>query len=427
MNQVVSYFINNQWTQHNDVVYEAEGFFDPKSCEALIGYMRAKNSSCVLHDHAAHVQDTEKEDTFFWRAECFNYDVNYTPVEDYNLSSFHGISKTVHSMNDAANRYTLKPMKLAKVIFHRYGPGAAGPEHSDVYPLATLLYLNDNYEGGEIYFSSGLELKPRQGSLLAFDGGGVNRHGVRQNTGDTARYVLVAFWEYEEEDDLVKFWNLENMAEDEKNNTIDAMIKRKSGHDSRASIMHAETFPILRVDNFLSLDEADNIIKYLDLNDINPEETWGPVCFREYWEKAYPDKSEEQPQYIPGVDENTLSDINRLIRRHVHLFMEMQDGDLAFSKFKGHNHVQGAFSPPHTHPPAVVVAQVVLHDQYEGGNIVIPAYDIEFRAMPHTLYVYSEENDLKHGITKVTSGDRQSLVSHWQSKNHVYDKAGANV
>jgi hypothetical protein len=107
--------------------------------------------------------------------------------------------------------------------------------------------------------------------------------------------------------------------------------------------------------------------------------------------------------------------------------MEIAYEDVAFSKFKGHNHITGAYTPPHTHGPAIAVANLVLHDKYEGGNIVIPKYGIEFRAEPLTLYVYSEENDLKHGIDKVTSGDRQSLIAHWQPVDHPYNKAGANV
>jgi hypothetical protein len=419
-----TWFSYNDWKRHNNNVVEAEKFFTPDDCSELIRYMETSGSQCVKHLHTEHTHNgEEKSDTYFWKADCFDGATRLGA----SLSTFAGVAETVHSMQDAAIRYTRKPMKLAKVIMHRYGPGASGPEHSDVYPLATLLYLNDDYEGGEIYFSSGLELKPSQGSLLVFDGGGVNRHGVRQNSGTVPRYVLVAFWEYEEEDELVRFWNVESREEDDKNNIVSELVSRKSSHHPKASIMFPEIFPILRVDNFISKDLAVAIVKYLNHNDINPEETWGPVCFREYWKVAYPNRAYELPEYTEGVDENTLKSIYEDMQHHVTKFMEIAQEGVAFSKFKGHNHITGAYTPPHTHGPAIAVANLVLHNDYEGGNITIPKYGIEFRADPLTLYVYSEENDLKHGIKEVTSGYRQSLIAHWQHKGHPYDKAGANV
>lgn len=421
MSSLITYFSYNDWQKHNDVVYEAPGYMDADSCHEIISYIDAGDTSCSKHEHTHHTpNNVEVSDTFTWLPECFQESGDTVAP----LNSFDGISRVIHGLKDAAVRYTNKGMILSKVVVHRYGPGASGPEHSDVYPLATLLYLNDDYEGGEVYFSSGLELHPGQGSILAFDGGGVNRHGVRQVTGNVARYVLVAFWEYEVEDETVKFWNLENQAEDERNNSISAMIERKGGNDPDAEMMFADRFPILRIESFVTREEADQIINYLNVNDMNPEETWGPICFREYWKVAY--GTDEQPIYTEGIDENTLPNINARIKKAVARFMEMDEDALAFSKFKGHNHVKGAYSPPHTHGPAIAVATLVLND-FEGGEVFIPAYDIEFKPKPLCLYVYSESNDLKHGVRQVTDGDRKTLVSHWQNQGHEYNKAGANV
>jgi hypothetical protein len=407
--KAMNYFSSNTWQKHNEVVYEARAFSNKESCLELISYMVTNDSTCPQHPHEEHVHGDQKPtDTFFWQAECFDK----AGQEDQPLSSIHGIARTVHEMEDAATRYTSKPMKLAKVIFHRYGPGASGPEHTDVYPLATLLYLNDDYEGGEIYFSSGLELKPEEGSLLVFDGGGVNKHGVRQNTGSTPRYVLVAFWEYEEEHELVNFWNKEN------------------GHvadNSEDNILFADKFPVLVVKNFISQELSDNLLEFFRVNDMNPEETYGPICFREYWAAAYPDRISEEPEYTNGIDKDTLVDINNKIKEHVVSFLGHEDDQIVFSKFKAHNHTAGSYSPPHTHPPAVAVAQIVLSSGFSGGKIEIPSYGISIDAEPLSLYVYSEDNDLKHGISKVEYGDRRSLVSHWQPKDHPYKNAGANI
>lgn len=46
--------------------------------------------------------------------------------------------------------------------------------------LASILYLNDNYDGGEIYFPDrDLEIKPKAGTLIVFPGNKHYVHGVR--------------------------------------------------------------------------------------------------------------------------------------------------------------------------------------------------------------------------------------------------------
>lgn len=58
---------------------------------------------------------------------------------------------------------------------------------------ASVLYLNDDYEGGEVFFArSGRRIKPRTGMLVAFSGGLEHVHGVdvvRRGT----RYTMPAW------------------------------------------------------------------------------------------------------------------------------------------------------------------------------------------------------------------------------------------
>ena len=45
--------------------------------------------------------------------------------------------------------------------------------------ISNLLYLNDNYEGGELYFPEhDLMIKPKPGMLVSFPGNFWNRHGI---------------------------------------------------------------------------------------------------------------------------------------------------------------------------------------------------------------------------------------------------------
>jgi hypothetical protein len=59
---------------------------------------------------------------------------------------------------------------------------------------ASILYLNDNYKDGELFFKNlDIELKPKPGSLLIFPGTPQYEHGVRHVGAGPIRYVLVGF------------------------------------------------------------------------------------------------------------------------------------------------------------------------------------------------------------------------------------------
>jgi hypothetical protein len=58
-----------------------------------------------------------------------------------------------------------------------------------------LLYLNDNYEGGELCFpEQNLSLKPKPGSLIFFEGDYSKPHGVNKIISGS-RYNLITFYE----------------------------------------------------------------------------------------------------------------------------------------------------------------------------------------------------------------------------------------
>jgi hypothetical protein len=68
-------------------------------------------------------------------------------------------------------------------------------QHTDPsIQAATILYLNDDYSNGELFFvNKNLELKPKPGSLLVFPGTEEFEHGVRKVGSGPIRYVLVGF------------------------------------------------------------------------------------------------------------------------------------------------------------------------------------------------------------------------------------------
>ena len=74
------------------------------------------------------------------------------------------------------------------------GPDAGTPNDFPHYDIGALYYLNDDYEGGELYFpKQGLEFKPQAGSAYFFPGDLNYIHGVKEIKSGI-RYTSPAFW-----------------------------------------------------------------------------------------------------------------------------------------------------------------------------------------------------------------------------------------
>lgn len=59
---------------------------------------------------------------------------------------------------------------------------------------ATILYINKDYEGGELFFPNlDISLKPNPGDMLFFPGDEKHEHGVRHVKEGPIRYVIVGF------------------------------------------------------------------------------------------------------------------------------------------------------------------------------------------------------------------------------------------
>jgi hypothetical protein len=121
--------------------------------------------------------------------------------EDKNLKiASHAIAQKVSQrlakiINEASNGLELADL----VTFQRMQDGVELKAHSDQstdpsISYAAIIYLNEDYNGGEIFFSNkGLELKPKPGSLLIFPGSEEFNHGVRHVKSGPIRYVITGF------------------------------------------------------------------------------------------------------------------------------------------------------------------------------------------------------------------------------------------
>lgn len=74
--------------------------------------------------------------------------------------------------------------------------GVSNPFEEDKF--AGVLYLNDDYEGGELYFPGHkLAIKPKAYSFFFFPGGVENLHGVNKIESGV-RHTIMSFWDFAE-------------------------------------------------------------------------------------------------------------------------------------------------------------------------------------------------------------------------------------
>ncbi len=70
------------------------------------------------------------------------------------------------------------------------------PNAFEINKYVAILYLNNDYDGGELYFPDhNIEFKPSARSLVIFPGGVENIHGVKEITSGV-RYTMVSFWDF---------------------------------------------------------------------------------------------------------------------------------------------------------------------------------------------------------------------------------------
>ena len=78
------------------------------------------------------------------------------------------------------------------------GNDAGKPNDFPWYDLATIMYLNDDYEGGELYFPiQGIQFKPKRGAVYFFPGDRNYIHGITEIKSGI-RYTCPFFWTIKE-------------------------------------------------------------------------------------------------------------------------------------------------------------------------------------------------------------------------------------
>jgi hypothetical protein len=170
-------------------------------------------------------------------------------------------------------------------------------------------------------------------------------------------------------------------------------------------------------ENFLSLDQCNDIVNFLELLE---EDKW--VSDSPYFENVM-----RRTEPISNINEVRIK-IESLIPEGWFLgpstcAVRMQEGsswgehadvhDFAEIEEKASLYVEGM---PYEEKDLSIYGTVVYFNKFEGGEIYYPTQGIEYSPNPGDLVIHSSSPECLHGVKKVISEKRYSY------SNHIYKK-----
>lgn len=154
-------------------IHYVKSFMLPE--DALKIYEYAKQHDSLFSDYG----NNEMEFTVHTYNEIMNNDLNLgNLMQQYAMLVYHFVKDNYEE--------NFEQFIEAKTHIARFSEGSGMHEHFDSNrpkDIATLVYLNNDYEGGEIYFPDyNLTFKPEPGDLLTFPDNPNYIHGVKPIT-----------------------------------------------------------------------------------------------------------------------------------------------------------------------------------------------------------------------------------------------------
>jgi len=163
----------------SDLIKIYPNFISSELAEIIYDYSKKTDSSFFKYEHI----DYFKIQTF---QEISKNDVNV-------ISLLQNVAKKAYSQILEDYEGPFQDFLERKTHISKFDIDADMPAHFDTSrpnDIATLIYLNDNYGGGEIYFPDhDIEIKPKTGDMIAFPDNPSFMHGVKKITGSN-RYAL---------------------------------------------------------------------------------------------------------------------------------------------------------------------------------------------------------------------------------------------
>jgi hypothetical protein len=222
----------------NPKIRVVEDFIDPETCEYLINYAQSENLWDNFNDSITAIAFKDKEEYISagkqWNNRRIDINELYSQGMDKRKDLFDIVLPLQYKMHGEVIDFFNPDFELHSELWEivRWKEGNFQEPHVDhidpdfdlssvdlnLVPeeckyffeerniekykkfftnksFTSIIYLNDDYEGGELYFPqhNGFEIKPKKGTMLIFSGTIDNMHGIKEVTSGT-RYTHVTFW-----------------------------------------------------------------------------------------------------------------------------------------------------------------------------------------------------------------------------------------
>lgn len=363
---------------HKNDIIEIQDFISKQDCINIIEYLDSDKRNWTVFNEGFNY--------------CYGMPLSFydRDLDNYNLKRdfFEYIHlKFKKSIESSFNK------SFVGTTYHaqKWNIGGSVEPHSDISDLegnlnnnstnkfTVILYLNDDYDGGELYFTQhNISIKPKTGSILMFPGDHTNIHGVGEVL-KNSRYTLVSWWDYDS-----KFIN------NDKDFSNDLYINKK---------IHYYKNVIKDPQDFISR-----------VNNIHSEWQFYPTKVSDG--QAYQKNSYEFEEYknidINIIDKEILDCIKDYETKNNIKIKKFTDPVVTKA-------YPGKHSGPHTdshgdsNSPYITII-VVLNDNYGGGEMVFEKQNLALKAHAGSVLIYPCIEPYSHTPNLITSGSKISCI-----------------
>ena len=175
--------------------YIQHNFLSDEECDAIVAF---------TNDHL-NLFDNEEQPHGFWSKRVINYDqIPEQNLQNRLVAISYSVSMIVSELSERKEILVPDTLQIVRWVNGYELRPHADKEEPDGSPhpfpwrdFGTVIYLNDDFEGGQIHWpNKGIEWKPVKGSLAIFPGTVEFLHGVR-NVPNGVRYTIPSFYTYD--------------------------------------------------------------------------------------------------------------------------------------------------------------------------------------------------------------------------------------
>lgn len=169
-------------------------FLSDEDCDKLVEYAASSTDKF----------EASMYDTDFWNKRTLNASTMPEDLKILMRDTCYRMTKELERVSNSGPLYPdllqiVRWMKGYELFPHADKEEPDGRPHPFPWrDFAALVYLNDDYVGGETHFpNKGIEYKPKKGDFITFPGTVEFLHGVRETT-EGVRYTIASFNTYDE-------------------------------------------------------------------------------------------------------------------------------------------------------------------------------------------------------------------------------------